>query len=124
MKKQTVIIADDHPIFRNGVREILSELRDLELVGEAKDGGEAYNLILAYRPDIAILTNISPDHLDRYNYKYENYIASKFRITMNQTANDYLIYDADDEAIKNWLQKNGLKNGQNNHKHSIHSIVR
>ena len=52
-----------------------------------------------YRPDIAIITNISPDHLDRYEYKYENYIASKFRITMNQTENDYLIYDADDEAI-------------------------
>ena len=48
--------------------------------------------IVNYRPDIAIITNISPDHLDRYNYKYENYIASKFRITMNQTAKNYLIY--------------------------------
>ena len=38
-----------------------------------------------YRPDIAIITNISPDHLDRYDYKYENYIASKFRITMNHS---------------------------------------
>ena len=38
-----------------------------------------------YKPHIAIITNISPDHLDRYEYKYENYIASKFRITMNQT---------------------------------------
>jgi len=65
--------------------------------------------IVNYRPDIAILTNISPDHLDRYNYKYENYIASKFRITMNQTAKDYLIYDADDETIKNWLQNNKTK---------------
>ena len=59
-----------------------------------------------YRPDIAIITNISPDHLDRYEYKYENYIASKFRITMNQTADDFLIYDADDEAISNWFQNN------------------
>ena len=59
-----------------------------------------------YRPDIAILLNISPDHLDRYEYKYENYIASKFRITMNQTENDYLIYDADDETISNWLKQN------------------
>ena len=55
MKKYTVIIADDHPIFRNGVREILSEIRSLELLGEAKDGAEAYSLILAHRPDIAIL---------------------------------------------------------------------
>lgn len=65
--------------------------------------------IINYRPDIAIITNISPDHLDRYNYKYENYIDSKFRITMNQTANDFLIYDADDEAIKNWLANNQIK---------------
>ena len=62
--------------------------------------------IVNYKPHIAIITNISPDHLDRYDYKYENYIASKFRITRNQTNNDYLIYDADDQAILNWLQNN------------------
>ncbi|MFL9830541.1 UDP-N-acetylmuramoyl-L-alanine--D-glutamate ligase [Flavobacterium sp. ST-87] len=62
--------------------------------------------IINYKPHIAIITNISPDHLDRYDYKYENYIDSKFRITMNQTEEDYLIYDADDEAISDWLQKN------------------
>jgi UDP-N-acetylmuramoylalanine--D-glutamate ligase len=62
-----------------------------------------------YKPHIAIITNISPDHLDRYDYKYENYIASKFRITMNQDENDYLIYDYDDEAISNWLQNNKIK---------------
>lgn len=55
LKKQTVIIADDHPIFRNGVREILSEIKNLQLLGEAKDGAEAYSLILAHRPDLAIL---------------------------------------------------------------------
>jgi UDP-N-acetylmuramoylalanine--D-glutamate ligase len=65
--------------------------------------------ILDYKPHIAIITNISPDHLDRYDYKYENYIDAKFRITMNQTEEDYLIYDADDEAIANWLQKNTTK---------------
>lgn len=65
--------------------------------------------IVNYKPHIAILTNISPDHLDRYEYKYENYIASKFRITMNQTPADYLIYDADDEATKEWLQNNTTK---------------
>jgi UDP-N-acetylmuramoylalanine--D-glutamate ligase len=62
--------------------------------------------IINYKPDIAILTNISPDHLDRYEYKYENYIASKFRITLNQTEDDYFIYDADDSAISEWLQQN------------------
>jgi len=64
--------------------------------------------IVHYKPHIAIITNISPDHLDRYEYKYENYIASKFRITMNQTEDDYLIYDNDDEAINQWLQNNKI----------------
>jgi UDP-N-acetylmuramoylalanine--D-glutamate ligase len=62
--------------------------------------------IVNYKPHIAVLTNISPDHLDRYEYKYENYINSKFRITMNQTEQDYLIYDADDEASIEWLKNN------------------
>jgi len=54
-----------------------------------------------FKTDIAILLNITPDHLDRYEYKMENYVASKFRITQNQTANDYFIYCADDpETIK------------------------
>ena len=65
--------------------------------------------IIEYRPHIAVITNISPDHLDRYEYKYENYIAAKFRVTMNQTAEDYLIYDADDEVISEWLKNNKTK---------------
>ena len=62
--------------------------------------------IVNYKPHIAVLTNISPDHLDRYEYKYENYINSKFRITMNQTEQDFLLYDADDEASTEWLKNN------------------
>ena len=62
-----------------------------------------------YRPDIAIITNLSPDHLDRYDYKYENYIEAKFRITKNQTENDYLIYDGSDPEIMKWLQNNKTK---------------
>src|SRR5882724_2391476 len=53
-----------------------------------------------FRPDTAILTNITEDHLDRYDYQFENYISSKFRIAMNQQANDYFIYCADDPVIK------------------------
>jgi UDP-N-acetylmuramoylalanine--D-glutamate ligase len=54
-----------------------------------------------FKTDIAVLLNITPDHLDRYDYKLENYAASKFRITQNQTANDVFIYCADDpETIK------------------------
>ena len=62
-----------------------------------------------FAPHIAIITNISPDHLDRYDYKYENYIDAKFRITKNQTEHDYLIYDADDEQISKWLINNKTK---------------
>lgn len=65
--------------------------------------------IIDYKPHIAIITNISPDHLDRYDYDYGKYIAAKFRITENQTEEDYLIYDADDEAIHNWLKMNKTK---------------
>ena len=51
-----------------------------------------------FKADIAILTNITPDHLDRYNYKFENYIDSKFRICQNQTEQDAFIYCLDDEV--------------------------
>jgi UDP-N-acetylmuramoylalanine--D-glutamate ligase len=51
-----------------------------------------------FKADIAILTNITPDHLDRYEYSFENYIASKFRILQNQTSEDHFIYNMDDPA--------------------------
>lgn len=75
----------------------------LELSSFQLDGIETF------APHIAVLTNLSPDHLDRYDYKYENYIASKFRITMNQTSQDYFIYDADDVEIIKWLSQNSIK---------------
>ncbi|WP_111880421.1 UDP-N-acetylmuramoyl-L-alanine--D-glutamate ligase [Aequorivita sp. CIP111184] len=75
----------------------------LELSSFQLDGIETF------APHIAVLTNLSPDHLDRYDYKYENYIASKFRITMNQTSQDYFIYDADDVEIIKWLSQNPIK---------------
>jgi UDP-N-acetylmuramoyl-L-alanine--D-glutamate ligase len=62
-----------------------------------------------FAPHIAVLLNITPDHLDRYNYQFENYIASKFRIAMNQTENDYLIYDADDPVITEYLASHPVK---------------
>ncbi|WP_418500965.1 UDP-N-acetylmuramoyl-L-alanine--D-glutamate ligase [Flagellimonas sp.] len=65
--------------------------------------------IVDFKPHIAVITNITPDHLDRYEYKFENYIASKFRIAMNQDENDYLIYDADDEVMESWLKKNPVQ---------------
>jgi len=56
--------------------------------------------ISTMRLDVAILLNITPDHLDRYDYDFEKYVASKFRVTLNQRPEDAFIYCTDDEAIK------------------------
>ncbi|WP_228850567.1 UDP-N-acetylmuramoyl-L-alanine--D-glutamate ligase [Aegicerativicinus sediminis] len=65
--------------------------------------------IMDFRPHIAVITNITPDHLDRYNYRFEDYVEAKFKVTMNQTKDDYLIYDGDDPVIDQWLSKNKIK---------------
>ena len=65
--------------------------------------------IITFKPNIAVITNITPDHLDRYENKFENYIKSKFRITMNQTSHDFLIYDADDDVIVKYLEKHPVQ---------------
>ncbi len=65
--------------------------------------------IIKFRPHIGILTNITPDHLDRYEYDFNKYIASKFRIGMNQTREDYFVYDGDDEVITEYLNKHPMK---------------
>ena len=61
--------------------------------------------IKAFKPNVAILLNITPDHLDRYDYKMENYVASKFRIAMNQGPEDYFVYCMDDPEISDYLRK-------------------
>lgn len=58
-----------------------------------------------FRADIAILTNITPDHLDRYNYEMQNYVDSKFRILQNQTNIDWFIYNFDDPIIQAEVEK-------------------
>jgi UDP-N-acetylmuramoylalanine--D-glutamate ligase len=59
--------------------------------------------IKRFRPAIAVILNITPDHLDRYEYKFENYVISKFRITANQQHTDHLIVNQDDDVITNYL---------------------
>ncbi|HJV19002.1 MAG TPA: UDP-N-acetylmuramoyl-L-alanine--D-glutamate ligase [Sediminibacterium sp.] len=59
--------------------------------------------IKTFRADVSLLLNITEDHLDRYEYKFENYINSKFKIIENQTMNDYFIYNEDDEVITRHL---------------------
>ena len=65
--------------------------------------------ITSFRPHIALLLNITPDHLDRYNYEFQNYIDAKMRITEFQQAADYLIYDADDPVTAQEIDKGQVK---------------
>ncbi|MCP1994956.1 UDP-N-acetylmuramoyl-L-alanine--D-glutamate ligase [Flavobacterium sp. HSC-61S13] len=89
--------------FAKQIAEDPNKIYVLELSSFQLDGIETY------RPHIAVITNLSPDHLDRYHYNYEEYIDAKFRITMNQTEEDYLIYDADDVEIKKWLANHVIR---------------
>ena len=61
--------------------------------------------IETFKPHIAILLNITPDHLDRYEYKMANYVNAKFRVAMNQTSADYFIINGDDPEITNKMQE-------------------
>jgi UDP-N-acetylmuramoylalanine--D-glutamate ligase len=65
-----------------------------------------------FRADIGVLTNITPDHLDRYDHSFEKYAAAKMRITQNQTMSDFFIYSADDETIESMLPKYKLPQRQ------------
>jgi len=62
-----------------------------------------------FKPDIAIITDITADHLDRYDYRLENYIQAKMKIAQNQNKSEYLIYNYDNQIIKNELLKNNTK---------------
>lgn len=64
---------------------------------------------VTFKPHIAILTNITEDHLDRYDYKFENYIDSKFSIAKNQTTEDFFIYCLDDEVSNKYLDKYNIQ---------------
>jgi UDP-N-acetylmuramoylalanine--D-glutamate ligase len=81
----------DHPVY-------VLELSSFQLDG-----------IRTFRPDIAILTNVTPDHLDRYAYQMSNYVASKFRIAMNQRDTDHFIYCADDAETVTGLASHPVK---------------
>lgn len=61
--------------------------------------------IISFRPHVAVLTNITEDHLDRYDFNFKNYIKSKFRIIKNQKAGDYFIYNSDDEVTMKYLEQ-------------------
>lgn len=73
------------------------EVYVLELSSFQLDGIEKF------KPSVAVLLNITPDHLDRYEYKFENYVRSKMRISMNQDIDDLLIYNQDDDSITEYV---------------------
>jgi UDP-N-acetylmuramoylalanine--D-glutamate ligase len=86
-------------------RKVVEDLQDvyvIELSSFQLDG------MFDFKPDIAVLLNITPDHLDRYDYVMQNYVNSKFRITQNLTENDWLIYNADDPIINEELNKRNI----------------
>ena len=89
--------------FARSISEHTFDYFVLELSSFQLDG------IVDFRPDVAILLNITPDHLDRYDYKMDNYVASKFRIAMNQNVQDCLIYNQNNAAISDFLINNSLK---------------
>jgi UDP-N-acetylmuramoylalanine--D-glutamate ligase len=74
-----------------------------------------------FKADIAILLNITPDHLDRYAYDMQNYVNSKFRIIQNQGENDFFIYNADDEVITSNFNK--IKTNVNSLPFSIRKVI-
>ncbi len=65
--------------------------------------------IKTFRPDVAVLTNITEDHLDRYDHRFENYINSKYRLVMNQQPEDVFIYNLDDEVTKKTIDNYPIK---------------
>ncbi len=89
--------------FAKAVLENKTKTFVLELSSFQLDGIKDFN------PHIAVLTNLSPDHLDRYDYDYDKYVASKFRLVMNQTGKDFFVYDADDSKIEEFLKNNPIK---------------
>ena len=89
--------------FARSVAEDNFDYYVLELSSFQLDG------LVHFKNHISVLLNITPDHLDRYQYKYENYIDSKFRVTLNQDENDYFIYNIDDEIITQYLAEHPVK---------------
>ena len=90
-------------------RQVAEELKALYV---AEISSFQLDDIKTFRPDIAILTNITEDHLDRYDYNFENYIRSKFRITMNQQAHDYFIYNNDDEVTMKYIKQFNIQSNK------------
>jgi UDP-N-acetylmuramoylalanine--D-glutamate ligase len=105
LKEAGVKVALGGNVGKSFARQLIQDQPDwfvLELSSFQLDG------MFAFRADIAILTNITPDHLDRYDYQMEKYVAAKFRIAQNQTAEQYFIYSQDDPETQRYLSQHTI----------------
>lgn len=106
LKKAGISVGLAGNVGRSFARQVANESHDwyvLELSSFQLDD------MTDFRANIAVLTNITPDHLDRYEYNMQNYINSKFRILQNQSSEDWFIYNYDDEVIRTELTKREVK---------------
>ena len=87
-------------------RQVVEDLADIYVV---ELSSFQLDTMYAFKADIAILLNITPDHLDRYDYVMQNYVNSKFRITQNLTENDWFIYNADDPIITKEINERNIE---------------
>ncbi len=117
--KTTTTLLTHHILQKAGIDVAVGGNVGTSFAGLVADGDHAWYVlelssfqldgIATFRPDIAVLLNITPDHLDRYHYRMENYVASKFRIAMNQRKEDHFIYCTDDREIGSWLGQHSVK---------------
>jgi UDP-N-acetylmuramoylalanine--D-glutamate ligase len=117
--KTTTTLLTHHILQKAGIDVAVGGNVGTSFAGLVADGDKAWYVlelssfqldgIRTFRPDIAVLLNITPDHLDRYQYRMENYVSSKFRILMNQRAEDHFIHCADDPETNTWLSGHGVK---------------
>ncbi|WP_369796907.1 UDP-N-acetylmuramoyl-L-alanine--D-glutamate ligase [Rufibacter sp. DG15C] len=127
--KTTTTLLTYHLLKSAGLKVALAGNVGESLAGKVLEGGYEYYVvelssfqldnIYAFKAHIGILLNITPDHLDRYDYQMENYAAAKFRLAQNMTASEYLLFNQDDSLIQEYRTKHevpgtpvpfGLKN--------------
>jgi UDP-N-acetylmuramoylalanine--D-glutamate ligase len=117
--KTTTTLLTHHILHRAGLNVAVGGNVGTSFAGLIADGDHAWYVlelssfqldgIREFRPRVAMLLNITPDHLERYGYSMERYTASKFRIAMNQTEEDHFIYGADDPVIAAWMSGHAVK---------------
>jgi UDP-N-acetylmuramoylalanine--D-glutamate ligase len=117
--KTTTTLLAHHLLKSAGLKVALGGNVGTSLAGLVAEGGYDYYVvevssfqlddIVEFKPDVAVLLNITPDHMDRYGYKMENYVASKFRVTENQFAADTFIYCHDSKPVLDQVERGAVK---------------